>query len=87
MSSVAQSRMTTEQAQAALSQVNQQITAHCDECPTCRAARYGQISRIWNSCAVGLQLFRTEQALSHRLNYLAMRTRRQARSKQAEEGN
>ncbi len=76
MATVARTHMTVEEAQSALAQVEAQITSHSDTCGQCRAARYGQVSRIWKSCPAGLELFRTEMALTHRLAYLAMKERR-----------
>jgi hypothetical protein len=69
-------RMTAEEAQAALHEVEQRLVSHADGCDQCRAARYGQIARMWQSCPTGLELFRSEMALQHRINYLALRERR-----------
>lgn len=78
MADIAQSRMSADDATAALHEVERQLQRHCDGCAQCRAARYGQVSRIWKSCQVGLELFRSEMALTHRINYLSLKARRSA---------
>jgi hypothetical protein len=76
MTTIAQSRMSKEQAEQALARVEQQITTHADVCEQCRAARHGVVLAIWKSCPQGLELFRVQMSLQHRLNFLALKARR-----------
>jgi hypothetical protein len=77
MATIAQSRMTQAEAQAALAAVDEQLAAHAKICATCRAARDGSGFRIWHVCEpTGRELVRTYLALHHRLHYLAARERK-----------
>lgn len=87
MATVAASRMTAEQASAALRETEAALSRHAQTCATCRAAyQPGSLSggfRIWRVCPeTGAGYVRTHLALSHRLAYLAKRARRDAKKRQ-----
>lgn len=87
MATVAASRMTAEQASAALQETERALAAHARECATCRAAYQPGSGgfRIWRVCNDGAGYVRTHLALSHRLAYLANKARRDARRQQQTE--
>lgn len=77
------SRMTHEEAAAALALLETQMEQHQAACPDCAAQRLRTASgfAIWRVCLAGKTLLHTRLALEHRLHYLASRhSRRQAKT-------